>query len=196
MAYSYTYKKHNWTNNTYPAINEDHLNEMEDGIARVYEILNTDVVKVDGNKQLSSNDFTKEYMDILSIVDPQPSLNSNNLVKSGGVYKKNKEIEDKIEADKSELKLIINGVANQITQLKNSMYSQGTVKPLATVATTGDYNDLLNRPDIPSMMTSLERKENRVYTINDASSDSTYPSAKAVYDFVRSQINWYEGEYR
>ena len=49
---------------------------------------------------------------------------------------------------------------------------------LATVATSGDYDDLSNKP------TGLELTSNKVTSISSSSTDTQYPSAKCVYDLV------------
>ena len=54
---------------------------------------------------------------------------------------------------------------------------------LATVATSGDYDDLSNKPTIPSIA-GLESISNKVTSISSASTNTEYPSAKCVYDIV------------
>lgn len=70
---------------------------------------------------------------------------------------------------------------------------------LATVATTGDYDDLLNKPTIPtdtsdltnsagyitsSALSGYQTTSNLVTSISSLSTDSQYPSAKLLYDTV------------
>jgi len=50
---------------------------------------------------------------------------------------------------------------------------------LATVATTGSYNDLINKPN------NLQTTDNLVTTISASSTDTQYPSAKCVYDAIQ-----------
>ena len=52
---------------------------------------------------------------------------------------------------------------------------------LKTVATTGSYNDLTNKPTIPA---EPESASNKVTSLSDQSTDIQYPSAKCVYDLV------------
>lgn len=51
---------------------------------------------------------------------------------------------------------------------------------LATVATSGSYNDLSNKPDLSGYQTTA----NLVTSVSSSSTDSQYPSAKCVYDIV------------
>jgi hypothetical protein len=73
---------------------------------------------------------------------------------------------------------------------------------LANVATTGSYNDLSNKPTIPtvptnisaftndsgyitsSALTGYEQTSNKVTSISSSSTNTQYPSAKCVYDIV------------
>ena len=75
---------------------------------------------------------------------------------------------------------------------------------LATVATTGDYNDLINKPTIPTTTSSVtdgstaaltsggaytalqgyQTTANLVTSVSSSSTDSQYPSAKLFYDTV------------
>ena len=81
----------------------------------------------------------------------------------------------------------------------NSKISQFGMS-LSSVATTGSYNDLKNKPNIPSKTSDLtndsgfltqhqdisgkEDKSNKVTSISSSSTDTQYPSAKCVYDLV------------
>ena len=75
---------------------------------------------------------------------------------------------------------------------------------LSTVATTGSYNDLSNKPTIPTVPTNVsafnndsgyltahqnitgkEDKNNKVTSLSSSSTDTEYPSAKAVYDSLQ-----------
>ena len=53
------------------------------------------------------------------------------------------------------------------------------------VAYTGDYNDLTNKPTIP---TNAESTANKVTSITYNSTDTQYPSAKSVYDFINKYV--------
>jgi Zn-dependent metalloprotease len=80
---------------------------------------------------------------------------------------------------------------------------------LATVATSGSYNDLTNKPTIPTKTSDLtnddgfitgitssnvttalgytpENQANKVTTISASSTDTQYPSAKCVYDALQN----------
>jgi hypothetical protein len=52
---------------------------------------------------------------------------------------------------------------------------------LATVATTGSYNDLSDKPTIPDV-SNMQLKSNLVTSVSAASTDVQYPSAKLFYD--------------
>lgn len=52
---------------------------------------------------------------------------------------------------------------------------------LATVATTGNYNDLINKPTIPDT-TNMQVTTNLVTSVSSSSTDTQYPSAKLFYD--------------
>lgn len=77
------------------------------------------------------------------------------------------------------------------------------VPTLADVATSGDYGDLINTPTIPTVPTNVsaftndagyltehqdisgkENTSNKVTSLSSSSTDTQYPSAKAVYDLV------------
>ena len=65
----------------------------------------------------------------------------------------------------------------------NSGKSQILNKPnLAIVATSGSYTDLSNKPDL----TLKENVSNKVTSISSSSTDSEYPSALAVYNYIQS----------
>lgn len=49
---------------------------------------------------------------------------------------------------------------------------------LATVATSGSYNDLSNKPSLSDYQTTA----NLVTSVSSSSTDSQYPSAKLFYD--------------
>ena len=59
-------------------------------------------------------------------------------------------------------------------------YVQSTT--LATVATSGDYDDLLNKPTIPSPVTITT-------TLDSQSTNTEVPGAATVYDFVTTQVS-------
>lgn len=61
-------------------------------------------------------------------------------------------------------------------------WSDITGKPnFATVATSGSYDDLLNKPTIPDT-TNMQVTTNLVTSVSAASTDLQYPSAKLFYD--------------
>ena len=61
---------------------------------------------------------------------------------------------------------------------------------LSTVATSGSYNDLNDKPTIPTKTSDLtndsnfEINTNKVTSLSSSSTDTQYPSAKCVYDLV------------
>lgn len=58
-----------------------------------------------------------------------------------------------------------------------------TSNSIANVATTGDYADLTNTPTIP-VVTNMQTTTNMVDVITNASTNTTYPTASAVYNIV------------
>ena len=58
--------------------------------------------------------------------------------------------------------------------------SASLVSGLSTVATSGSYNDLSNKPNL----NVYEVSSNKVTSISSSSTDAQYPSAKCVYDLV------------
>lgn len=77
------------------------------------------------------------------LVDAVPTQDSTNAVSSGGVYTALQGKQDTI----SDLATIRSGAAAGATAVQPS--------DLATVATTGSYNDLLNKPTIPTTLAAL-----------------------------------------
>jgi len=92
--------------------------------------------------------------------------------------------------------------AGYITDSALSDYVQTT--DLATVATSGSYGDLTDKPVIPtnnnqltngagyitsSALSGCQTTSNLVTTITSASTDTTYPSAKSVYDAVNEKAD-------
>lgn len=70
--------------------------------------------------------------------------------------------------------------------------ARSSLDNLATVATSGSYNDLTNKPDLSGYQTTT----NLVTSVSSSSTDSQYPSAKCVYDIVgdiESAINIIRG---
>ena len=70
-----------------------------------------------------------------------------------------------------------------------------TTASLATVATSGSYNDLINKPTIPDT-TNMQTTNNLVTSVSSSSTDSQYPSAKLFYDTLgdlESAINIIRG---
>lgn len=60
----------------------------------------------------------------------------------------------------------------------------GTIK-LHKISKTGSYNDLLNKPTIPDV-SGKENTSNKVTSISSSSTNTQYPSAKAVYDAIQN----------
>ena len=58
--------------------------------------------------------------------------------------------------------------------------SASLVSGLSSVATSGSYNDLSNKPDL----SIYEVTSNKTTTLSSASTDTQYPSAKCVYDII------------
>ena len=124
--------------------------------------------------------------------DSSPTSGSRQLVESGGVY---------------------TALAAKANTSHTHTKSQITDFPsLASVATSGSYNDLTNKPTIPVVptnvsaftndagyltsapvtsvngqtgeVTGLQTTANKVTSLSSASTDTQYPSAKCVYDLV------------
>ena len=66
--------------------------------------------------------------------------------------------------------------------LENVITGKGLVSSssLSAVATSGSYNDLNNKPDL----SVYELSSNKVTSISSSSTDTQYPSAKCVYDYI------------
>ena len=79
---------------------------------------------------------------------------------------------------KTETNNLLDGKQPLITN--DNKLSASLVSGLSTVATSGSYNDLSNKPDLSVYQTTA----NLVTTISSSSTDSQYPSAKCVYDLV------------
>jgi hypothetical protein len=87
----------------------------------------------------------------------------------------------------------------EVSEIETEIPSEIT---LATVATSGDYDDLTNKPTIPtvptnisaftndsgyitsSALTGYEQTSNKVTSISSSSTNTQYPTAKCVYDIV------------
>ena len=65
----------------------------------------------------------------------------------------------------------------EVTEIGTEIPSEIT---LATVATSGSYNDLSNKPDLSGYQTMV----NLVTSVSSSSTDSQYPSAKLFYDTI------------
>lgn len=66
------------------------------------------------------------------------------------------------------------------TYIANTDTVATTEVTLATVATSGSYNDLSNKPDLSGYQTTA----NLVTSVSSSSTDSQYPSAKLFYDTI------------
>ena len=75
----------------------------------------------------------------------------------------------------------------QVDYIKNkpdlSVYALSS--SLGAVATSNDYDDLDNKPTIPSIA-GLEATANKVTSLSSSSTDTEYPSAKCVYDELQN----------
>lgn len=88
------------------------------------------------------------------------------------------------EADNTALDYIKNKPATMPPTAHTHTKSDITDFPsLATVATSGSYNDLLNQPTIPDI-SGCEVTTNKVTSLSNLSTDTQYPSAKCVYDLI------------
>ena len=100
-------------------------------------------------------------------------------------------VQEKIDADhKLSADLIVDGTTNKVINVKPDWNAASGAdaeilnKPtLATVATSGSYNDLSNKPTIPDV-SSMEVTTNKVTSLSPSSTHAQYPSAKCVYDLV------------
>ena len=70
--------------------------------------------------------------------------------------------------------------SNFINNTVNNLTNYTLTSNLATVATTGDYNDLSNTPSL----TGYEVTSNKVTSLSSTSTDVEYPTAKCVYDYI------------
>ena len=64
-----------------------------------------------------------------------------------------------------------------------AVYDELALKQDVSSAFSGDYDDLTNKPTIPSIA-GLESASNKVTSISSSSTDTEYPSAKCVYDAI------------
>lgn len=72
-------------------------------------------------------------------------------------------------------------ISNEDTQATVAVDAVETSEvTLATVATTGAYSDLIDKPDL----SGYEQTLNKVTSISSSSTNTQYPSAKCVYDIV------------
>ena len=79
---------------------------------------------------------------------------------------------------KTETNNLLDNKQNKITN--DNKLSASLVSGLSTVATSGSYNDLSNKPNL----SVYELSSNKVTSISSSSTDTQYPSAKCVYDLV------------
>lgn len=100
-------------------------------------------------------------------------------------------IQEKIDVDhKLSADLIVDGTTNKVINVKPDWNAASGAdaeilnKPtLATVATSGSYNDLSNKPTIPDV-SNMEVTTNKVTSLSSSSTHTQYPSAKCVWDLV------------
>lgn len=95
--------------------------------------------------------------------------------------------------------------ADTSLQEHQDISGKANISDLAAVATSGSYNDLSNKPSIPTVPTNIssftndsgyltshqdisgkEDKSNKVTSLSASSTNDQYPSAKAVYDAISS----------
>lgn len=91
-------------------------------------------------------------------IDSTPTQSSTNAVTSGGVYSS------------------LNGYQPLINS--SNKLDSANISNLANVATSGEYSDLVN---IPS---NIQTTSNMVDTISNTSTNTTYPTASAVYNAI------------
>ena len=104
-------------------------------------------------------------------------------------------IQEKIDTDhKLSGDFIIDGLVNKVINVKpdwNAASDSETGilnKPtLATVATSGSYNDLSNKPTIPDV-SNMEVTTNKVTSLSSSSTHTQYPSAKATYTYINAML--------
>lgn len=85
-----------------------------------------------------------------------------------------------VERDQ-QLKAMIDSLGD-LSDIEERLYTIETeIDGLSTVATSGSYNDLLNKPTIPDT-TNMQVTTNLVTSVSSASTDLQYPSAKLFYD--------------
>lgn len=74
---------------------------------------------------------------------------------------------------------------NATAQAVNSSEALSGAVNLHKVSKTGSYTDLLNKPTIPDV-SGKEDKSNKVTSLSSSSTDTEYPSAKAVFDALQN----------
>lgn len=79
---------------------------------------------------------------------------------------------------KTETNNLLDNKQNKITN--DNKLSASLVSGLSTVATSGSYNDLTNKPNL----SVYEVSSNKVTSISSSSTDTQYPSAKCMYDII------------
>ena len=70
-----------------------------------------------------------------------------------------------------------------IRALNTALASYTPISDLATVATSGDYDDLTNKPTIPDV-SGKEDSSNKVTSFQSTPDDTHYPSEKLVKDYI------------
>ena len=74
------------------------------------------------------------------------------------------------------------------TNIDTALSGKANSSSLSTVATTGSYNDLTNKPTIPSI-TGLEETANKVTSWSTTTTDAHYPSEKLVKTSLDAKAN-------
>ena len=144
--------------------------------------INTDINTALGNKQATLVSGTN-----IKTVNNESLLGSGNITIEGG---SNVDVVTSWEATLSDTKV----PSEKLT--KNSLDAKADASSLATVATTGDYDDLTDKPTIPSASTTTPSADTSSGSYgsgtNYARSNHTHPKsslyAEATHSHTKSQI--------
>lgn len=104
----------------------------------------------------------------------------SNGYKSGDILDANA-VQEKI----SDLVNLAPEALDSLGEIAEVLNAKANTADLANVATSGSYADLSNKPTIPDV-SGKENTSNKVTSISSNSTDTQYPSAKAVYDAIHS----------
>lgn len=127
-----------WQNDTSPAINETNLNHIEKELRELIEEVNEYVADNEtALSQLKSGSHQVlpiEKVDLLYNIDTLPTSGSSHLVTSDGIA-------TQIRTETNNLLTQVTEQGKKIEEIEK-VFPEGKVKDLATVATSGSYNDL------------------------------------------------------